>query len=163
MNFLLKLFPGQWAIYVAVLAASFAAGGTAAWKYQGARLDAVKAEYASFVAQVKVVGEAAQKAATEQTERDKLAKRKADNENSNTLAALRADIKRLRSANPPGSNLPAPSAATSRPDLLCLDRAEYQREDGAALEKLFAGARSLADEGTKSTVDLDSAKRWARP
>ena len=40
MSWLLKLFPGQWFIYAAVLAASFAAGGAAAWQFQSMRADA---------------------------------------------------------------------------------------------------------------------------
>jgi hypothetical protein len=37
VTWLLKLFPDQWMIYAAVLAASFAAGGTAAWQFQSMR------------------------------------------------------------------------------------------------------------------------------
>lgn len=154
-------FTNIYAVVIALVTA-FALGGITAWKVQAARIDAVKAEYATFVAATKAAGDAAQQVATAKIESDKVAKRKADDEHKRTISRLHATVKRLRDANPPSSHLPPAPAATSRPDLICLDRAEYQREDGAALEKLFTGARSLADEGTKSTVDLDTAKRWAQ-
>ena len=87
----------------------------------------------------------------------------ADAENRRTTDMLRVTVKRLRDSAASSARLPEAPAASTRPDLACFDRAEYQREDGIATAKLLAGARSLADEGTAATVDLDTAKKWAVP
>jgi hypothetical protein len=43
---LLDLFPGKWMIYAGIMAGTFAAGGTAAWKFQSMRYEAKEAERA---------------------------------------------------------------------------------------------------------------------
>ena len=48
-------------VALACFAIGLTAGAVPAWKYQGARLDALQAKYTSFVAQTKAEGEAAQK------------------------------------------------------------------------------------------------------
>lgn len=158
MTWLLKMFPGTWWIYAAVLAAAFAAGGTAAWQFQGARLDKVQAEYDGFVGMTRILGEAAAKAATEQAARDLKAKQGADRENQTTLDTLRADIKRLRDQRAGSSIVPAAAAGASRPDLACFDRSELER----AIRAFDADIQGLVDEGSAATVNLDSAKKWAQ-
>jgi len=133
-----------------------------ALKVQSSRLASCKQEFAAFQAQVKALGEIAAAKAKAEEAADKAKKENADHENQ----ALRADnaalVRKLRvAANSRKRELPAAPAASRRPDLLCLDRAEYQRESGAVNQRLFEGIRRLADEGTASTIDLDTAKSWA--
>lgn len=159
-------------IYLAIgiAVAAGAAGGTAAWKFQGMRLDsakaatvAVQAKFDVFVAQVAAEGKVAQQRADTQAAADKLRAKEADDENKHVHALDSQRIASLRHDLDSRSNgLPAVPAGSSRPDLLCLDRAEYQREDGAAFVRLRQGARGLADEGTAATLDLNTTKMWAK-
>ena len=125
---------------------------------------AVQAQYDLLVEKTRVLGEQQKKDTEEKDAAYKAVKERADEENARQHAADIATILRLRRAatNPSSSVLPAAPTGSSRPDLICFDRAEYQREDGNALGILFAGARSLADEGTAATVDLNTAKNWAK-
>ena len=155
---LLGFFPGAWWIYAAIAAAAFATGGTAAWRFQGARLDTVKAEFAGFMSTTRVLGEAAKKAAAEQTARDLKAKQGADHENQTAIATLRADIERLRRARAGASYVPPAAAGASRPDLACFDRAELER----AIRTLDSEVQGYVDQGSEATVNLDTARRWAQ-
>jgi hypothetical protein len=131
-------------------------------KIQTSRLDSCKEAAAAFKAVVKAEGEAAAKEAA----RVNLVNSKAMEAAHERIKVLSANnavlIKRLRSNNPPQSRLPPPPSNTKRPDLLCLDRETYQREDGILIAKLFEGARSLADEGTTHTLKLSTAVEWAK-
>ena len=131
-------------------------------KIEAGRLDTCKTDAASFKATTKANGELA----AAEAKRIDLSRQKTmevANAKITTLTTTNAAIiKRLRNNNPPSSDLPKPPADTKRPDLLCLDRAEYQREDGILIAKLFAGARSLADEGTTNTLRLSTAAEWAK-
>jgi hypothetical protein len=131
---------------------------TGAVYIQTIRLDNCKADHAKFVGGVEALGMEAAKDAANKDLWSKLNKEKADAENAKTHADDRATIKRLRDANPSGSFVPQAPAGSSRPDLACFDRAEYQRTDGIFTE----GARGLSDEGTAATVDLNTAKAWAQ-
>ena len=146
-------------IYLVAGAVVIAMG--AAIAIQTYRLNELRIEYAEFKAGVEALGRAAEKSAKEKEAKDKLAKEQADAANAKTTATLNAAISKLRAQRPRTIFLPAAPAGSNRPDLACFDRAEYQRADGEATGRLFAGARSLADEGTKNTVDLDTGKGWA--
>lgn len=65
MNFLLGLFTKNPMAILWVMLAAFVAGGvsggTAAWKFQGMRLETVQAKFDGFVASTKAQGEAAAK------------------------------------------------------------------------------------------------------
>ncbi len=125
--------------------------------------DEIKAVYASFQMQVKTLGDAQNEKAKAQEASDKQRKGKADAENAKTHAALTTALNGLRASNDTSRReLPAAPAGSRSPQLLCLDRAEYQRTDGAAISGLLEGARRLADEGTAATIDLNTAKDWAR-
>ena len=157
-----KLIVGNpWAL-AALFALGLAFGGSGAWWVQGLRLDALQAKYDGFVATTKAEGEAAKKLAEAKAKADRQLKESSDHEYETTIASLRADVKRMRDDRARSRFVPAAPAGSRSPDLACFDRAEYQRTDGVVTEKLFAGARGLADEGTAATVDLDSAKRWAQ-
>lgn len=122
-----------------------------------------RAEFAQFRADTESLEAAAKVAAARKEFADLEKRAQADAENTRTLADLRNTIAKLRNnLNASRSRLPEAPASSPRPDLACFDRSEYQREDGIAVEKLFAGARELADEGTTATVNLNTAKRWAQ-
>lgn len=152
---------------IALGAAFLAFGGFCAYRmhqHDQIALNALQSEFDAFKGGVKALGDAAQKRADAENLAN--AKRKADADKENAaahavdaraIASLRLAADRAR-----GRQLPAAPSGSSRPDLLCLDRAEYQRADGEATERLRQGARGLADEGTAATVDLNTAKAWAK-
>ena len=163
ITFLLKLFTGNplsmlW-IAGGIALAAFLAGGSAAWMVQGWRLDAVKAEYAAFVTKVKAVGDAQNAATKLKDAENKTRMEKANAENARTKSALAVALNSLRNTRPSSSFVPAAPAGAKRPDLACYDRAEYSRATG----KLVEGLRGFADECTAATVDLNTAKDWAKP
>jgi len=138
-------------------------GGLWIWgSVQTMRLRAEQAEFKGFVTQVEAIGKNQIENNKRKHAANLLLKKGLDDENETIKRSLRTELTRLRNANPGRSDLPAVPSTSRRPDLLCLDRAEYQRTDGEALSRLFAGARSLADEGTTSTVDLDTGKKWVQ-
>jgi hypothetical protein len=143
--------------WLAVGATVLFLGMSLALKVQTARLEASEAKYATFVAQVRTEGEAAKKAAKEQTEKDLKRKKEADNENQVNRKRIADLTQRLRE-RPAGGQLPPAPSGSKRPELACFDRSEYS----GAYGKLIEGLRGLADEGTAATLDLDTAKAWAK-
>lgn len=129
-----------------------------ALKVQTDRLRAVQAEYGQFKGGVEALGAAAADAAAKKEKDDRERKEKADAENLKTIAALRADVKRLRDARSGSSFVPGPAAGASRPDLACFDRAELE----SALRRFDQELQGIVDEGSAATVDLNTAKVWAQ-
>jgi len=126
-------------------------------KVQTMRLNAVKHEYEVFQVQVKTLGEA-QEQKTKLVDADNKAKKeKSDAENAKTHATLTVALNGLRAQHPSSSFVPSAPSGTSRPDLICFNRADYIRTDGI----FTSGARGLSDEGTAATLDLNTAKEWA--
>lgn len=149
---MIPVFAYKWiAIGVALL------GLVVAVWVQTSRLNATKKEYAAFVATVKAQGEIAEAKAKQVEAENKVLKEKADHENAKSIAALNGTIKRLRDERAGSRFLPEAPTSTSRPDLACFDRAEYQRAYG----EFIAEIRELADEGSTCAVNFDSAKKWA--
>lgn len=155
---------GSITLYAAIGAALVIAGLGIALKVQSARLEAVKQEYAGFVAQVKAVGEVAQAKARAQESADKKLKEKIDNENKILRDSLAVSARRLRDASAGSGIVPSIPAAPGGSDAANFDRAEFNR----ALRDYFEGARRLDSEAAKLIVegaegiaDLDSARRWA--
>lgn len=131
-------------------------------KYYAPKLRALQSDFDQFRGGVEALGKAAierQKATELANQRQK---EQADARNKLDSDKLRSDLARLRLAADSSrrGELPSAPAGSSRPDLLCLDRAEYQREDGILTQRLLQGARGLADEGSKATIDLNSGKDW---
>ena len=154
----------RWLALVALITASAAFGAYKMHSHDQARYDVLAAEKAAFEAKVAALGGQAKAAAVAREVQDKERKGRVDRENRKTVADLHSTITRLRddADRARRGTLPAAPAGSSRPDLLCLDRAEYQRADGEATARLRQGARGLADEGTAATVDLNSARKWAK-
>ena len=130
--------------------------------YVGAKQDyaSEKQAYADFVAGVKVIGDKQEKEAKAKTIADQKLKDKADAENATTVANLAATVKRLRDTrNDPGSSIvPAAPSGSSRPSLACFERADFDR----ALRTYEEGLTGLLEEGSKNTLDLNTARDWAR-
>lgn len=152
----------KWGIIAALVLSAMAWSAMKMHQHDQVVYDELAREYGIFKAGVAAAGEKAERDRQARIKEDKKAKEKADAENARTVADLRSTIAGLRGANPSRSVLPAVPSGSSRPDLACFDREQYLREDGVLTAKLFAGARGLADEGTASTVDLNTAKRWGQ-
>ena len=171
---------GRWAPGVGVVLASLASplwrlagyailaaglfGAGAYWMHgrATAKYDRLNAEYNQFKGGVEMAGRLAKVAADKQALADRQAKEKADEENRTALAAANARIAKLRALaaqrNSRGGSVSAAPAGSHCPDgQVCFDRAEYQR----AVGEFDSGARRLADEGAKVTVDLNTAREWA--
>lgn len=162
MNWLLGVVTKNPAVMIYIAVAAFTtgivAGGIPAWKYQGALKDAAVAEYKSFVAQTKTIGEAAKKEAEIKEAQGKLNKEIAD-ENQKQLMARNADLaKRLLDARTHGSYLPAAAASSGHPERACFNRAKL---DGA-IRYFDEGVSGLVKTGDDSRIGLDTGKRWVR-
>ena len=131
--------------------------GLAVW-VQTERLDAVKAEYAGFVAKAEAIGREQEAAAKIKDAENKAKQEKANAENARTKSALTIALNSVRNTRPSGSFVPAAASGAVRPDLACYDRAEYSGATG----RLVEGLRGLADESTAATIDLNTAKTWAQ-
>ena len=151
------MFPLSPTLWMAVGAALLIAGLGIVVKVQTSRLEAVTAEYTTFKADVKAMGELAQKVADAQKAVDKSKKEKADANNAKTVAALADTIKRLRDERTSSSLLPPASPDSRNPEVVSFDRTQL---DGA-LSGFVEGAANLIVEGSKAVVDLNTAKQWA--
>jgi len=122
--------------------------------------DELADQFSTFKGGVAALGEQAKKDAAAKAVKDKANKEKADAENKRTTDALRADVERLRDERDRarGSFVPAAPAGARRPDLACFDRAELE----SAIRGLVTDVRSLVDEGSQATVDLNTAKACGR-
>lgn len=146
------------AMYGVIAAGVVIVGLGIALKVTQSRLDSVKAEYAGFVAQTKALGDIAKAKAEAKEKADKELKEKVDAQNKTALATLRADIQRLRNANPDRGTVPAAPTGSKRPDLFAVERSEYQR----AYRELVEEIRGLGIEGSEAVINLDSGKNWVK-
>jgi len=144
-------------VYGAIAALMVIGGLSVYAKVQSSRLEAVKAEYAGFQAQVKAAGEVAQAKAKAKEAADKQLKEKIDNENKTLRANLAAASKRMSDARTSVRFLPAPTTGTVSPTVTA-DRAGL--ED--ALRNFDSAVARLVDQGDQAIADLNSAKQWAK-
>ena len=152
------MFPLSPSLWIAVGAALLIAGLGIAVKVQTSRLDAVRTEYATFKAEVKVLGEAAQKQADARTAADKLNKEKTDAKHKKAVSDLAATVARLRDERSGSSFLPAPAPNTASPEVATFDRTLLER----AIRTLDQDIQGFVDEGSKAVIDLNAAKEWAK-
>jgi len=145
--------PPMWAI--ALTAGLLGAG--CAWYVQGLRIDAVQAEFDSFVATTKAQGEVAAELALKRTAEDKRKKELIDNVYNLSVASLNADIKRLRDARASSRFVPAAPAAPGSTSSACFDRAELER----TLQQLDSEVSGIVAEGDESALALNVARMWA--
>lgn len=127
-----------------------------ALKVQSARLESCKVEYAAFVAQVKVLGEEAQRKAKAKETADLKAKEKSNADNAKLRIDNTALARRLRDARAGSRFVPPAAASTREPNRACFDRAELER----TLQRLDDEISSIVAEGDAARIDLDTAKRW---
>lgn len=161
MDKILTFFGAAWVKWAAVALVLAVVAGGAAYKMHAHDMiayNALKTEYDTFKGGVAALGEQAKKDAAKKALDDLKNKERADDENKRVVAALRADIKRLRleADRARGSFVPPASTGASRPDLACFDRAALE----SALRELVAEVRGFVDEGAAATVDLNTAKLW---
>jgi hypothetical protein len=148
----------------AALALGLFAGGGVAWKVQGWRLDAAKAElkttkaeYATFVRETERLGIEAQAKANKKAKADKEAKQEADHAYETRINLLTADNRRMRNARSNSNFVPAATAGTENPYLVCFDRTQLE----SAIRDLDLGVQGLVDRGDEAAVGLEVARKWA--
>ena len=152
------MFPMSPTLIAYAAVAALVVGLGVAVKVQTSRLDAAKTEYATFKAEVKATGEAAQKLADAQKAADKVKKENTDAKHKRAVADLSADLARLRDERA-NSHLLPPAAPNSRsPEIAAFDRPLLER----ALSGFVEGTANLIAEGSAATVDLNAAKEWAK-
>ena len=143
----------------AALGAVVVIGGMGLWlKIQGDALDRCRTEYASFVATAKALGEQKQKEADAEKARLEKAKERADADAKRLVRELNATRERLHHERANRNVVPAASPTSSRPELSCFDRSEL----GAALQRFREGLVGIAQEGDQATLELNTAKAWAK-
>lgn len=152
------MIPFSPSLWIAVGAAVLIAGLGIAVKVQTSRLDAVKQEYATFKAEVKAAGEAAQKLADARTAADKLNKEKTDAKHKKAVADLAATVKRLHDERANSNLLPAAAPGSRSPEIAAFDRTQLER----ALSGFVEGTANLITEGSQAVIDLNAAKEWAK-
>lgn len=111
--------------------------------------------FTTFKAQVAAIGEQAKKDAARIEAENKSLKEKTDANHKRVIAALRADIARLRNAG--GGGLSTPSPAAGSPDRTCFDPAQLD----SAVRRFGEGVLGVVETGSQAVVDLDIAKTWA--
>jgi hypothetical protein len=152
---------GRLAIAGAALVVSAAAG---AWWIHGIdqkKYDKLNAEYASFQGGVAALAEDARQRAARTDATNARNKERADEENRKRAIAVAATVRKLRADADDARRrfLSEAPAGSKCPDgQVCFDAAEFERAHGDLVARVRAGA----DEGTAMTLDLDTAKAWAR-
>lgn len=144
--------------YIAAGGAVIILGLSVALKVQTDAKQAVKAEYAAFVADVRAKGEAQERETKATIERDRKAKEKVDAENKRLRSANATLAVSLRESRSSVGYLPAPAPGAASPNRVCFDRGSLER----SIAELDAGVSSLVERGDAYRIDLDSAKSWAQ-
>lgn len=151
----LPLLLGNWQKYL-IIAAAIAA--LCAMSYiKGCSDEKIKSE--AFRAKVELLGEQAKQKAKEQEAKDKLKKEQADSENKVSSDRIATLSRQLRDERSRTRYLPAPAPGSASPDRISFDRAELER----AIQFLDGEVSGLFAEGDKAIVDLNTARRWAKP
>lgn len=128
-----------------------------ALKVQTSRLHSLQAEYEGFKAQVKVLGEQAEKAKQAKEAADKANKERIDNE-TKKLRSVNADLsKRLRDQRASSGFLPSTGSPAGSPQAITFDRTKLER----AIQQLDAGVSSLIERGDQAVIDLNLSLKWA--
>ncbi|HEX4327022.1 MAG TPA: hypothetical protein VH105_09390 [Burkholderiales bacterium] len=164
MSALLTLFAGPYAwlvrlgLYAALCAAIAGAGAWQMHKWDAGRYAALQADYAAFKAAAVAAGQAAQQRAQAQEKSNQQAKDHADENHTNAVAGLNAQLERLRRAAAAGNTVPAAPAAARNPQLACFDRALL----GDAVDGFVGDVTRQIASGAAATLDLNNARAWAQ-
>ena len=130
-------------------------------KVQTGRLDAAKAEYATFAAEVELLGKRAAKAAKTRELEDLAAKKRADDENAKTkrdLDGVYDAYRSLRAQRAGGKLLPTAATGSGSPARACFDRAALDLGLAKADAILQEGALGILQRGDQAIVDLNTAR-----
>ena len=149
-----------------LIAGAVVVGMGVAIAIQTYRLDSLRVEYAEFKAGVEVLGKAAEKAAKEKEAKDKANKERSDAEKKRLTADLAVTAGRLRQANSRIGDLSAPAPDAASPTRTCFDPAQLSaalRSLSEGIKRFDEGVLGIAVEGSQAVIDLDVAKRWAKP
>ena len=122
------------------------------------RVESIKAEYAAFVANVKMLGEQAEIKSKQIEVENKLRKEKADAENKRARAVIADLNKHLRDSAGSGF-LPAAAPGALRPLLACYSRGGLDE----AIRGFATETTSVLEVLGAAAVDLNTAKAWATP
>ena len=152
------MFPLSPMMYVYAAVAALVIGLGGAVYIQTSRLDTVKAEYAQFKAETKVIGEQAKIAAEKIDKTNKQNKETADASNQKLRTANATLTSQLRNNRASSSYVPSPSPSSSSPDTASFNRTELER----TIQQLDAEIQGIIEEGDKARIDLDTAKDWAK-
>lgn len=123
--------------------------------------DKLHGEFEVFKDKVTALGMQAKKDAKAKEALDLKRKDAANHENALALTNLADTVAKLRNKRDSGRSIvpPAPAASKCPNGQACFDRAELER----ALRDYRSEIRQLVDEGSAVTVDLNTAKKWAKP
>jgi hypothetical protein len=150
---------GTITLYAAIGAAVVIFGLSVALRVQTHRLEAVSQEYERFKGVTEALGNIYKaKAATTKAAYEANTKRTNDAHKKST-ATLNADIDGLRKQLNSGSGgVSSVPVNPQRPELACFDRQELD----TAIRRYQSGILEIAGKGAQATLDLDSAKEWAK-
>jgi len=147
---------GEKGLAIAMIS-SILMGAAGSWYVQGLRIDKLKADHSLEIQKIKNMGEIVQAKSNQITVTQEKAKEVADVDYKEDFARLNAELKRLRNERSRTSYTPPAPANSSRPDLACFDRAEFD----FALQHLIGGVPTLTEEGDQNTARLVSGMKWA--
>lgn len=125
----------------------------------------VEAAYATFRAEVKVLGEKAKAETAKREADDRERKVRADAEHAKTksdLAGVYDAYRKLRDSRSGSSVLPQASATSRSPNVLTFDRSALDRGMGEADGVLQSGAEKILRRGDEAITDLNVARKWAK-
>ena len=163
----LAIFTGPYAflarmgVFFLTLFIAIAFGFYEGWKWERPAVKVAQDRLTAFATQVKTIGEESAKTAAAKDAANQQSKEKTDAQNAAAFISDATVIAKLRhdaAVRSGGRFVPQAAPAAKRPDLACFDRASLE----SALGKLIGDVRGLADEGAKATLDLNSAKAWAK-
>ena len=144
--------------YIALGAAAIILGMGVALKVQTARLDAVKHEYAVFVADVKAKGEAAKEKVKLIEAANLRNKEKADENIRKLRIANESLAKRLRDERSASRYVPRADPDAPSPERATFDREKLER----AIQRLDEQLSSLIARGDEGLKTIEELKEWAQ-
>jgi hypothetical protein len=152
------ILPSPVTLYAAIGALAIIALLGVALKIQTTRLSTLQATHDAFVLQTKLLGDIQEQETKATDLANTKLKEKLDAENATARAALADASRRLRNANSGAGLVPPAPNSSSRADIACFSRAELDD----ALRNFTGSVGELVIEGESSTIDLDTAKAWAK-
>lgn len=148
----------RWIVLGLLMVAAASFGAFRMHDHDRKAYDKLQGEFEVFKDNVRALGIQAKKDAKAKELLDQKRKEASDHENALAVADLADTVAKLRARNSGRGIVPPAAPGASRPDLACFDRTELGAAYGILVERL----RSGADESSKDTIDLNTAKKWAQ-